>query len=66
MTNGRRVIMNGDEPAIEQAIIGDWLITWNPDDDRFYVQHGETVRASFARRKRGWTNALYWAKTHKA
>lgn len=52
--------MNGKEPCIDQGIIGRWILTWNPDDKRFYVQHGEEKARTFKK----WTNATYYARTH--
>jgi len=49
------------ELAVDQGQIGDLIITWNPDDERFYVSDssGETLgtfarcdnAVTFARRK---------------
>lgn len=48
------------EPTIDQHTIGQWRITWNPDDCRFYVADNDqgAARATFRR----LANAIQWAK----
>ena len=58
--------MNGAEPAVYQGELNGFTLTWNPDDNRYYVQAGEITRASFAGDKRGWSNAKQYALTHNA
>lgn len=43
---GYSVVMNHElgEPAVEQQMIDNVTISWNPDDNRFYVvRNGETA-----------------------
>lgn len=56
-----RPVMNGDEPAVIQPSVNGWAISWNPDDDRWYVSHMNDTRATFKERQ----NALHWARTHE-
>jgi hypothetical protein len=45
--------------AVTQYTINGWELTYNPDDDKYYViRDGKT--AVFGR----WANAVYYAKTH--
>lgn len=64
--------MNGNEPAVDQETINGWPISWNPDDNRFYVEIPEEVAgargvaaAMFNSALKGWHNTLYWARRHK-
>lgn len=45
--------------AITQYTINGWDLSYNPDDNRFYVTKGTRIRI-FQR----WTNATYYAKRH--
>jgi hypothetical protein len=60
-TTKTRAVMNGNEPAVIQPSINGWTISWNPDDNRWYVQSGDDVRATFRERR----NAVQYARTHK-
>lgn len=57
----RRIKMTGQEPSVEQGEIDGFTVSWNPDDDRFYVQSGEDTRASF----QDWRNVVQYCRTHK-
>jgi hypothetical protein len=50
------------EPKIDQGQLNGWFLTWNPDDDRFYVSPEDdgVAVATFAR----FTNATRYARTH--
>ena len=52
--------MNGDEPAVEQHECNGYAISWNPDDERFYVQKGAEFLGSFSLLR----NARQWCKKH--
>jgi len=52
------------EPYVNQGEINGKQITWNPDDNRFYVMVGQDVVATFAGNKKGWSNMVQWARTH--
>jgi len=57
-----RTIMFGNEPAINQHPRNGWEISWNPDDNRWYVHHpvtSETMTHCNAMR-----NAVRWANQH--
>ena len=47
------------EPLVDQGKINDWLVSWNPDDGRFYVEKDSKVRTF-----KEWRNAVYYCKTH--
>lgn len=55
-----RVVMCGEEPAVIQHEINDFLISWNPDDNRFYVYKDDDTKATFAELR----NAVQYCKTH--
>ncbi len=58
-----RIYADG-EPEVEQGKHHGFILSWNPDDNRYYVHapdEDKTVCATFKR----WTNAVRWAKTHK-
>lgn len=58
-----RVSLRNTEPTIIQPDCNKWKMSWNPDDNRWYVQHpktGETM-AHYNCRK----NAIQWAKKHQ-
>lgn len=59
--------MDGATPAIYQGKINGWMITWNPDDNRFYVERADhTPGATYAGNERGLQNARQFAKNHDA
>lgn len=78
MRTGNRLLVNGDEPTVDQGEHYGRLITYNPDDERFYVHApGEgktapedsggggvigTYAADPVHRTRGWNNALECAR----
>lgn len=42
-----------------------WVITYNPDDDRLYVEYPDGIAgATFQANGRGRDNARYWARRH--
>lgn len=50
-------------PQIEQGLVHGLPVTWNPDDDKFYVhkigiEDGTNVLGKFHQ----WPNAVYFAK----
>lgn len=58
----RLSLTHNGEPTVDQGRINDWYMSWNPDDNRFYVSHNDFGIAA-ARFKR-WSNAVYYARTH--
>lgn len=52
-------LANG-EPAVDQGVLNGKILSWNPDDGRFYVNNGDEVLATF----KDWRNAVYYAKKH--
>ena len=60
-----RLIMAGNEPMIDQGIINGWNMSWNPDDNRYYV--ARTVRGDeleFVASYNAWRNAVQYARKH--
>ncbi len=60
-----RLIMAGNEPMIDQGIINGWNMSWNPDDNRYYV--ARIVRGDeleFVANYNAWRNAVQYARTH--
>lgn len=56
--------------CIEQDSINGFDISYNPDDELWYVydrdEYGDyRTRARFAGNTKGFTNAHYWARTNK-
>lgn len=47
------------EPIVDQGRINGWLVSWNPDDDRFYAEKGSKVRTF-----KEWRNTVYYCKKH--
>ena len=60
--NGRcSMARNGDEPEIDQGILNGCDLSWNPDDNKFYVTvSGETLGVF-----QNWHNAVYFARKQK-
>ncbi len=56
--------MNGSEPAINQPAVNGWAISWNPDDDRWYVERPDALGVAVATFK-DRRNAIQYARTHK-
>ena len=52
------------EPLGDQGEINGKRVTWNPDDNRFYVMVGQDVVATFRGNRKGWYNMVQWARTH--
>lgn len=48
--------------AVDQGIKNGWFMSWNPDDNRFYVSKNRD--ASDARTFKEWRNAVRYARTH--
>ena len=48
------------EPLVDQGILNGFSLSWNPDDDRYYIQRGEDTVAAF----RHWRNATTYARRH--
>lgn len=48
--------------AVDQGLVHGWSISYNPDDDRFYVERKDGIAAATFKR---WSNAVSWAKAHK-
>ena len=57
----KRTMLKG-EPAVEQAPVHGHDVSYNPDDERYYVHHadGET-RATF----NGWANTVQFCRLNK-
>jgi hypothetical protein len=50
------------EPRVDQGYVNGWFMSYNPDDNRFYVsQH---PNSDHARTFREWRNAVRYARTH--
>ena len=57
-----RLATNGDTPAINQGVVHGWYLSWNPDDDRFYVGAANGLAtATFSELR----NAVQYARKHK-
>ena len=58
---------NRDEPSICQDDVYGFSISWNPDDNRFYItnQHSITVR-TFKGNTKGFSNLVWWCKHNQA
>jgi hypothetical protein len=56
--------MNGTEPTVEQPPCNGWNLSWNPDDNRWYVEHPDTLEVVATRRER--RNAVQYARNHQA
>jgi hypothetical protein len=54
-------VMNGNEPAITQPPMNGWDISWNPDDNRWYVCGNDAVTVATFKERR---NAMQYARTH--
>jgi len=53
-----------NEPEVNQGTINGWHLSWNPDDNRFYVSEnegGSLVKATF----KDWKNAVQYARKHR-
>ena len=50
------------QPAVTQATVNGWPITWNPDDERFHVQRLDRTSAGTFKELR---NARQYAKMHE-
>lgn len=58
----RRRMDEDGSPLVDQHVINGWVVTWNPDDGRYYVdRRGE---AGDSRVFKEFRNAVYYAKTH--
>ena len=63
MSHGYKRHMGSDgKPLVDQHTIGQWRITWNPDDAMYYVNSLSDVGNS--RVFKEFRNAVYYAKTH--
>lgn len=53
-----------DQPMIDQHTIGKYIISYNPDDNRFHVSTIDNIYsiATFANNKAGYANMLYWIR----
>jgi hypothetical protein len=52
--------MNGAEPCVEQRTVNGYNISWNPDDERFYVYKGEDCVTHY----KDMRNAVSYCKNH--
>lgn len=51
---------SGLEPAVNQGVECGWYMSWNPDDNRFYVSpHADSTEA---RVFKDWRNAVQYAR----
>lgn len=57
---GYKRIIHAGQPAITQAVINGWQLTWNPDDKRYYLEAGERKQPNF----KDYRNAVQYAKKH--
>ena len=56
--------LSNGEIEVRQYVIKSYEISFNPDDERFYVTkagRGEAI-ATFVGTKKGWSNALYFIR----
>ena len=53
---------NDAEPCVDQGIVNGWNMSYNPDDNRFYVSPNED--STDARTFKEWRNAVRYARTH--
>ena len=63
---GMKRKFNG-EPYVEQSTVNNMDITWNPDDNRFYVSTANDcndVKATFKNNTKGFQNAVQFARKH--
>lgn len=53
--------MQNGLPTVSQPSVNGWIISWNPDDERWYINHPKTHEtiANFKERR----NAIQFAKT---
>ena len=56
-----RLEMHGDEPMVRQPRLNGWVMSWNPDDDLFYI---ETPAGIVRKKFKHWRNAVAWARDH--
>ena len=56
-----RMEMNGTEPMVRQPMLNEWVMSWNPDDDLFYI---ETPAGIVRKKFKHWRNAVAWARDH--
>ena len=56
-------LTNG-EIAVEQHDIGNYTISYNPDDNRFHISQRKDIIsiATFAGNPKGYANALYYIR----
>ena len=52
--------MHGTEPAINQGTLNGFDLSYNPDDERFYIVRDDETLATF----RHWHNATRYCRTH--
>lgn len=55
-------VLNDAEPAVSQPRVNGWNISWNPDDQRWYVCAADDGIAAATFRER--RNAIQYAKKH--
>lgn len=51
-------------PVVNQGDVHGWAVSWNPDDNRFYVHapdEDSTTRAVF----KDWRNVIQYCRTRK-
>lgn len=48
---------NGEEPAVTQAQVKGWQLSWNPDDGRWYAERGGEVVS-----RADWRNIVQLAR----
>ncbi len=54
-------LMNGMEPAVDQGEHYGFRLSWNPDDNRYYVESTLGATATFAE----WRNAVQYARRNQ-
>ncbi len=48
------------EPCVEQPSVNGWDMSWNPDDNMYYICHPTT--GDCMTRRSLWRNAVQWAR----
>ena len=56
-------IMDGINPAIDQGIIHGWRVSWNPDDDRYYIHDMPEIAVGVSTHKY-FRNVIQWCRVH--
>ena len=58
MTRQRiEILWQGEEPAVTQAVVNGWQLSWNPDDGRWYAERGDEWLS-----RKDWRNIVQAAR----